>query len=339
MKHAAKDGQHVPLTHGGTAQYQANYFCRAVKQIGISYEKIDAFARQVKFPKGQQRFPKIFFATRVKDAPYSHLKCFAQETQQAVDVLVLFFELILKPDGLLLDHGRCLQLMRVVIEIVWSQEHTKYKEKLKSVLLAHHDSFFALYGVRGSKPKKHEMFHLTDDKTCGLTCNKCERMHKPHKQVGQHGSGYSFHSNITRRAALMMLVGEECYNETYLVKPKDALHLVPSLVKLWPDIAVRTVKESKQIKCRFGSLYEGDMVLVVEGQSHIVGLVCSFASGLSLSSGITHFLIYKPCAKRADKMFMVGSVASGLTLVGNISGNMPYFDGGGLVYPLLPHYV
>ena len=191
------------------AQFEVNNFIlHAVRNENLELDDLDAFQREIVWPKKDQskRLGPRFFQTRVVMNCNSHLRAYASECSQAVSTLVLLFETVYEPRGIMLLHGRCLKKMHYMLSILrMGDKAVQHTAALRELIRDHHDDFLALYGIKCAKIKKHLLFHIPDclDKfQINLDCFKPERMHKGNKQYGTHITHENIGTYVLERALL-----------------------------------------------------------------------------------------------------------------------------------------
>ena len=80
------------------------------------------------------------------DKAYAHVRCYASETIVAVDLLVMFFMFVLKPQDLMIQHGHCLQLLKWIMDIMFAGDSgLKHLNNLDTLVDKHHTLFLELF--------------------------------------------------------------------------------------------------------------------------------------------------------------------------------------------------
>ena len=158
---------HILLASGGVSQYFINEFVRhLVNNTACKLTDLDEFYTQLK-PRGTQtRLSKVFWKDRThrptKLQTSVHMKAFASEMLSAIEVLMYFSALVLKPAGVMEKHIEALVNFNVVCEIVFGSGDMA-KDLLPQLNEALHRFaalFIELYGKMNAKPKFHYMFHI-----------------------------------------------------------------------------------------------------------------------------------------------------------------------------------
>ena len=77
------------------------------------------------------------------------------------------------------DHIKCFELLCCIVQLIMTGCDTsmQFKQKLLSMIEAHHSLSWNLYGSSNVKPKWHHMLHMTDYKKL-LSCFVTERKHR-----------------------------------------------------------------------------------------------------------------------------------------------------------------
>lgn len=252
---------------------------------------------------------KNFFKQRKVTHPLSAFRAFASECVDVVLVLCFFFDMVLRPQGIMLEYGRCMRLLQYMCDIVFANDKAyEFVADLKHLVLDHFQLYVALYGIEAAIPKLHASFHLPDFIErfgTSLSCFKMERMHQPAKLVGQHGKGDSYQQNVTKRGALHMLF-EDFAEETHLINPKCGCPTMrPRLLNILPDVA-HDFEVSSQMACHLGNIKKGCIVMTSKAPLKIFKAV-RFVKALDLGSLIYHyFVVAWPCKKiRNSKEWVV----------------------------------
>ena len=107
------DPMHCLFSSGGVCQYQVNAFVLELEPHGIPVASLDNFTSSVKGHKLQPGF----FAARVVRNWGAHIKAFASEVVDAINVLRLFCKAVVEPAGVMHDHVRCLCLIHAIVRI------------------------------------------------------------------------------------------------------------------------------------------------------------------------------------------------------------------------------
>jgi len=115
-KHTYFDAMHCLLTSGGVAQWEVNAFLvKAVKlphSPKITLALLDSWRAAIHRPKHHPYLIKDFAQKRVvMQADKHHLKSFAGECMSFLPQVVLLWQRMFQPDGLMLAEGRCLELL------------------------------------------------------------------------------------------------------------------------------------------------------------------------------------------------------------------------------------
>ena len=180
------DWMHILMASGGVAQYEFNQYVRRLSAAGVSLQALDAFAAQVVWPALAPSWPKQYFQKRVVNEDDAHLKAFASELFQLMDILSLLLHLVVWPARILERETKCLVSMMAIINILASQEKALLcLEELEAEIAKHHTMFMDLY-PECCKPKTHWLWHVPQQMRrwqCNLSCFSPERKHKSMKTM------------------------------------------------------------------------------------------------------------------------------------------------------------
>ena len=179
------DWMHNWCSSGGVCQFHISQFVLVIiAALRIELQDLDVFARKVAFPKNTSRLSKWFFKDRVISGDGRHIRAFAAEILNAVDILAMFTQLVLKPTKCLEKHVECFEAMQQLFAI--------YKRGvLEDIPIArelthkHHVLYMELY-TGCEKPKLHYCMHVND---CWekhgilLSCFSAESHHRFSKDI------------------------------------------------------------------------------------------------------------------------------------------------------------
>ena len=116
------DWMHSYLASGGIAQYECNWFVLEAAKYGFTRQGFDTFAELVFFRKNTRKLTKTFFRERIvkpsKDKPRPHAKCFASEVMVVIEVLELFSDVLLAPNGIMADHVKCIKSLALIMDLL-----------------------------------------------------------------------------------------------------------------------------------------------------------------------------------------------------------------------------
>ena len=155
IQHNMCDPMHVLVASGGVIQFEINEFVRhAIRSEGLKVMDLDAWVaahviwrreHQQKHMVGKKR--KTFFQDRVVMKPHAHLKAFASETLMALCALVLFFEIVYEPHGIMQEHGKCLKLLQCIVDILFfmGDGAVKCHAQLSALIEQHNTLFLKIY--------------------------------------------------------------------------------------------------------------------------------------------------------------------------------------------------
>jgi hypothetical protein len=271
-----RDSMHTIIASGGVAGFEiAAFLLHGTKNEGLELETIDEWCAQIQWPSSLRgRLQKNFFATRVrfkkptKDDARGSLKAFADECMQAVSALLLFWQFVLEPEGVMLAHGHCLRLLKWMLDLIFcGDEAVRHCEAFAKLVEEHFEQFIALYDITFAKPKLHWLFHIADALArfgVNLNCLKPERMHKLVRALGAHLSRGQIHQH-----AFMGILGRQLGDFFAGVDEPDTfspyvLHaplavapeLLPAFAQLEPDVCL-PVMVSKLMQTPMGMVKQG----------------------------------------------------------------------------------
>ena len=120
------DTMHNVCASGGFAQYEANQFCRQVKEHGFPMEMLDSWYSCIRSPRqGFAKLSKHWFSVRVSDASDgSQRRAYASEMLTVVSVLSCFADEWLTPQGFMPAEICCLKKLKPAMKpmeaLIWS---------------------------------------------------------------------------------------------------------------------------------------------------------------------------------------------------------------------------
>lgn len=199
------DWMHCLVASGGVGQYQCNEMALEVVSAGVSLADLDKFSAEVKMPKSS-RLGARFFQERIAGSRGSHLRAFASEVLNAIAVLGLFCDVVLRPTHKLLPHVACFDDLRSMVNILRRSDAYTMEGQLQILLERHHKSFLALY-PDCVKPKLHFLKHAISSicrEKVNLSCFAPERKHKEAKAAASSSFG-SVDKPILHRLAYTFL--------------------------------------------------------------------------------------------------------------------------------------
>ena len=176
------DWMHILMASGGVAQYEFNQYTRRLcKTTGMTLAALDDFAAQLHWPKNAASWPKNYFQKRVVNEDDAHVKAFASELFQYMDILNMLVHVLVQPGNLLEQETACLESMMNMISLLSMQENVlAHLPQLENEIAKHHQLFLDLY-PECNKPKTHWLRHVPPQLLkfkCNLSCFSPERKHK-----------------------------------------------------------------------------------------------------------------------------------------------------------------
>ena len=361
IRNGFKDPMHTLIASGGVAQHHISAFLMAlIIAMRVTLEDVDRWCAQIRWPHDMQHLlSKSFFTSRVTlkiSKKQASLRAFANETLSAITALLLFWEVELEPEGKLLRHGRCLRLLKWILDILFymGDEAVKHAGALAKLMEEYGDLFLELYPIHFVKPKFHWMFHiplaLARFGLC-LNCMAPERMHKAALALAGHVAASKepdrYLLERQSEALLEDMKSPDMFNETFLLphwEPAPELH--SALVHLDPDGQGQTfdpthssnILVSKALRTRCGTVKQGALVLLhgsAIGQVQYCGLYEKLGSG-----SVTHFIVYRPFSPVGAGFYKDVGCGHVICSSDSIQRLLPYYvsSSGGVhgVHPLLP---
>jgi len=132
----------------------------------------------------------------------SHIRAFASETLQLVEIFVAFADMVLEPAGIMPGHVLCLRFLYTIqVIIMLGDEACNHIDRFEDLLSAHHTLYMQLYS-RCAKPKLHYMRMLAGQyRKFGrvVTCFSAERHHRASKRMAAYCFRNIGHTLIRRR--------------------------------------------------------------------------------------------------------------------------------------------
>ena len=212
------DTAHCLLASGGIAQFHINQFVlRIVNSSKTTLADLDRFASRVNVPR--QKLTKTFFQDRIVAGDGKHARCFASETWTVVVVLGMFADLVLVPDGRLVDEVKCLKHLEDLLFHIGAQT-IEHAVPAQEAARQHHILFLQLY-PECAKPKLHYLWHAILSWLffgVQINCMGAEAEHKAPKRVMHfaYKNCYSTALAYYLRTFLAGLQNPETFEPTHL---------------------------------------------------------------------------------------------------------------------------
>ena len=176
---------HNIVASGGVCQDLVLHFCVDLAKHNVSMAALDVFQRKVK----GTRLSKTFFEDRVAGPPSMSIKAFASEILDAVSVLCLFAETVLKPIKEMLEFTHLLDLMAEVLDILtMGDAAVAHTPRLQDLLLQYHTALLRT-APEATRPKLHYIHHTPGQIAklqANLSCFAPERKHHVNKESLRH---------------------------------------------------------------------------------------------------------------------------------------------------------
>jgi hypothetical protein len=274
------------------------------------------------------------------------MKGFASETLLAVMALCLFFEIVLAPKGIMLEHGKCLRFIRYALDILFygSDEYAlNHSGFLRSLLREHHDLFIVLYTISLAKPKLHFCYHLPDNFEkflVRLNCFKPERDHTFGKSWSQHQRKLLAGDYMLKRWLLSLfgnLDETRFCKEELLGKTTDNPRVLKSLQQLDPNVS--SVITSNRLRCETTTLGRGKIISLRldSAVNPVLGQAVSFASASRLlSQEPSYFIVYHAMRQASPGVWVQSAPSTFVCHVDKFWAQMPHVCVSGGIRLLLP---
>ena len=304
VTHVYWDWQHCVAGSGGVAQFELNAFVLELGRHGVEPEELDALQQTIHWPRQSRKcLSTDFFQTRVVSKADKHVRAFASEVLSALQVLMLFIDLVLSKCGFMGKHAECLRLLCLIISLLSSETCFEQVGLLRRLVLAHHKLYVELYGlVLASKPKLHYLFHIVDCIARHGLCLSCfapERKHKETNQFGRSGAGPHLGTTILKRClhdSLAALSNEDVHREFYLHQPSRVRELDSFLQACLPEAGDMNV--SFEMTGPAGRVHKGDLCASSVDGCASFGSVEFFACPAS-PSGAQCYVLLRRCQRTA----------------------------------------
>ena len=279
------DTMHNVCASGGFAQYEANQFCRRVKEHGFPMELLDSWYACIHSPRqGYAKLSKHWFSRRISDAhDGSHCQAYASEMLTVVSVLSCFADEWLTPQAFMPAEISCLKKLELILDIFSSHNH-EHVDLLEEVTISHHKEFVALY-PSCVKHKPHYQLHVARAVRRFkrmLTCFAMERKSKFTKEIASHCFKKCAQTicSYELRRLLQAVVDPLAYVGEHLRgKQLDAPAAITSLLPAaW---GIGEVKLAKEMVTQKGSFSKGDVVIWFQHGTQLLraGMILGFLSG------------------------------------------------------------
>ena len=263
ISHNCWDWMHILMASGGVAQYEFNQYTRRLCQAtGMNLAALDDFAAQIQWPKKAASWPKHYFTKRVVNEDDSHVKAFASELFQIIDILNMLVHVLVKPGHILPQETACLESMMNIISLLSMQENVlAHLPKLEREIAKHHKLFLDLY-PECNKPKTHWHRHVPAQLRkfqSNLSCFSPERKHKGVKTLAAKVFSHVEKGVFYRAVAedLVSFQDEHSLTAVFLARPKS-LADDTWLQASFPDM--QAAYGSKTLRFEGGFLQQMDLI-------------------------------------------------------------------------------
>jgi hypothetical protein len=272
---------------------------------------------------------------RVKLEAGAHLKAFAAECLEALVAIVIFFEIVYEPRGVMLQHGKCLRALKFICDIAFGDEAKKHRAAMEQLISEHHDLFLELYGADAATPKTHWLYHLPKQMAEKGVFN-CFKPERDHQRVCAHGNLVK-NPKVYESYVLKRLLNElvECapsirLRRDVLLDPRPA----PELVASCPELGGRheapgRCEAGKKMQTKIGQLIQGDLVAILDQPSGRV-VVCKvhlFASWTPLLGAADFFFLHQRLREVSSEKWELMAESTGrlsVSPLGSILATLPY---------------
>ena len=254
------DTMHCLFSSGGVCQYQVNAFVCELEGHGIAVASLDNFHRLAKGHKLQPGF----FAARVVPKSDAHIRAFASEVVDAINVLRLFCMAVVEPAGVMQDHVRCLYLIHAIVKVFGKPDDVSLNaDRCEAYMEEYAELYVSLYK---SIPKIHLMRHSLDAAKHWGKMASCWAPERDHSFT--HGIARHSYNKVTKtildRANFHffsdLLNDDTMFQEIHLVKPAHC--------DLFKDVLepLTSVRASTQIMSHIGHVANGSYVHLLDVQ-------------------------------------------------------------------------
>jgi len=168
-----RDWMHT-LCSNGVAGTHIALVCQALSAVGWDVSIVRTYAHMFTLPKtrGRGRVSDLVFKDTLMAT--DHVRHFAGDVLQMVQLLHTFLQDKIKPRGVLADNIECFSLLNTIIAILrrGSMDEAIHR-KLLHCIVQHNTMFVTLYGNEHAKIKFHHLMHLPDDMLRAGSCLSC----------------------------------------------------------------------------------------------------------------------------------------------------------------------
>ena len=353
IDHNMPDAMHVLAASGGAAPREVAAFLDcAVRTEGLALSSLDEWVQaHVKSEANSGKLGRSFFQDRVtigSGKELANTRFFAAECLNVVAALVLFFQCVYQPAGIMLAQGHCLQHLKEMLDIAFCGDNAvRHVEALQRATEQHHKLFNETYELGYQSSKFHSIYHLVEKirvlRFAG-NCFAAEGMHKMSQAFAKHCPGAGREAYMAKRYLLDVL--EDCerrvISECHLVSPAFTPDLAATLLQFMPRLAACSVESSKKMSCRFGELRQKDLVAVSDEAGVVqIGAAMFFLAGRNdLAPEIFYFICLQPYARLAPGLFAACDRALLVRPYASLEAVLTYaVRGNGVVKPLLPWHL
>ena len=304
----------------------------------ITLAELDQYSQLISWPSCRKKLKQRFFAESIVTNPKnSHIKCFATECLQAIQVLLGFIRHYMDRSGTLPQHVACFRLLGRIMDIHTSSDPLSRLDDFRRLLDAHHNAFLAAYGDDMIKVKAHLSYHIADrleEHGKLYNCFSPERKHRLAKTISRHFVGPNSESYVLKRSLveLFAAISEMPLRKCFMESPQSASAL-QNMVPLAPNMG--GIHASRHCHTHVGKLYTADVVrLSHHGGTWVLGATLFFAGGYDTSLTYHLWICVEIYTQSTDEWRLSG--VRQFFDVNAIVDNLPFAKVPHGIMPLLP---
>ena len=341
------DWMHCLVASSGLAQFEVNAFCLALLDNfpDVTLNDLDVFALQINFSSGS--FPKHFFENRIVMTEGKHMKAFASETINAVEVLALFAEMVLipnDPEKTMLEHCSSMQMLKGILDTLRDAKRNHMNTvELQKQIVEHHRKALQVYGEGIFKIKPHLLMHVPgqmDWHDVFLDCFPTERQHHITKLIVGIPKGDSLVKKSMIRI-LNHILDEFCSpdmcQETRLLKPAmEAPLLAPACAAILGESPVNEApKVSRSIRTELGIMRHRELLCFSSNGSATLGVAQFFVAHSAIGGRYLHLACIAECVRASTHEWVPSQNVSFLDMRA-LSARLSYAQSGEALRPIVP---
>ena len=347
VTHSMEDWAHCIYASGGFGQYEIQQFCIAIRAVRVDMvQKLDSFAAGIRRPNGTKLLPKDFFTRRMSTEDDGHIKCFMQETINAVTACRQFCQMVLQPAGRLPKHCECMRLLSEITCLLLSGDRlVQHTDILEQKSEQHRRLSLQVYGEDWATPKLHQFGHVAESIAkvgANLDTRHMEKKHNAIKGTATHVMRHTkadvtvLHRLLWSEQSDMAGLSESEFSNCHLVNPQVApADLAFILEAHLGERISQTAHTSRQMFSSVGKLTVGDLLQFSLAGGRAFGIARLFVSCQALGSTRTAtMVVFSPLVQALPRHWQPASqlaLASAQHLI-----TLCYREVGEYIEPVLP---